>query len=69
VLSWSQVEDLFDISYQRGAITVHTDDGDIVFERRNGLYVADFSAWASICATVTTEREELYTKREIMLAQ
>jgi hypothetical protein len=44
VLSFADVEDLYDVTYDKGkSFTVHLPDRDIVFYRKKKLYVADFS--------------------------
>jgi hypothetical protein len=44
VLSFADVEDLYDVTYDKGkSFTVHLPDRDIVFYRKKKLYVANFS--------------------------
>ena len=46
VLCMADVEELYDISYEQGvSYTVHMDDRDLVFYKRDKLYVADMSDW------------------------
>ena len=53
---------------------MHMDIGDVVFEHRNKICVADFSKWISrfyqesdyqLTLMTTKEREHLYSKREV----
>ena len=58
------------------AYIVHMNDKDLVFKRRNKLYVADFLDWinqdfeesyAAICMMTVAEREHMYTnKKEVI---
>jgi hypothetical protein len=42
VLCMADVKDMYDITYEAGhAITVHMDEEDLVFYRRNKIYVGD----------------------------
>ena len=44
VLSFSEVEDTYDITYiPRQAFVVHLPERDIVFKHRGKLYIADFA--------------------------
>jgi hypothetical protein len=44
IISMSRVEDIYPITYTQGeSITVHMDDRDVIFKRRDGMYVADFT--------------------------
>jgi Arginine methyltransferase-interacting protein, contains RING Zn-finger len=75
VLSLADVEDIYDVTYiPRKAYIVHMNDRDLVFNRRNKLYVADFSDWikqdfeesyAAICMMTVAEKEHMYTKKEV----
>jgi hypothetical protein len=42
VLSFAAVEDMYEVTYNRGeGFTVHMPEKDIVFKRRDNLYVVD----------------------------
>ena len=74
VLCMSDVEDLYDITYIQGeSYTVHLPDGDLVFKRRNKLYVADMSEWATnapaVYVTTTSENEAGYSALEVKRAR
>jgi hypothetical protein len=75
VLSFAEVEDRYDISYVRGeSFTVHMPSQDVVFERRNKLYVADWCEEKEIAVdgtanTTVQENERLYTKEEVRRAK
>jgi hypothetical protein len=75
VLSFAEVEDRYDISYVRGeSFTVHMPSQDVVFERRNKLYVAEWCEEREIAAdgianTTVQENERLYTKEEVRRAK
>jgi hypothetical protein len=46
IISQSDVEGLYHLTYVQGeSITVHMGDRDIVFHKRDKMYVADFSEW------------------------
>jgi hypothetical protein len=81
ILSMARVEDLYPITYSQGeSITVHLDDQDIVFRRRDGMYVADFSDWlvededrvtemsTKLCLYTVEERESMYTRKQVRRA-
>ena len=69
VLSFSDVEDLYDITYVRKrAFIVHMADRDLVFKRKQKLYEADWDAARMVAATVC-ENEQLYTKDEVSRAK
>jgi hypothetical protein len=55
------VEDLYEITCNQGtSLTVHLPDRDIIFKRRNKLYVADFTEfYGNVLAT------KAYTKGEM----
>jgi hypothetical protein len=68
VLSFADVEDLYDITYvQKQAFIVHMSDRDLVFNRREKLYVADWGTERMVVATAQ-ENEQLYTKEEVRRA-
>ena len=47
ILCMADVEDKYDITYNPGkSFVVHMDDRDLVFERRNKMYIGDMSDWA-----------------------
>jgi hypothetical protein len=60
----ADVEDMYRITYVQGeSITVHMDHRDVVFSRREKMYVADFSDWLA----VDQQRvEQLYTSLSLM---
>jgi hypothetical protein len=65
VLSFADVEDLYEITYvQREAFVVHMLGKDLVFRRRDKLYVADWSDVGTVTATIQ-ENERLYSKNEV----
>jgi hypothetical protein len=42
----TNVEDMYRVTYVQGeSITVHMDERDVVFMRREKRYLADFSDW------------------------
>jgi hypothetical protein len=45
--------------------TVHMPDQDIVSERKNKLYVADWCIEGTVANATVCEDEQLYTKEEI----
>jgi hypothetical protein len=69
VLSFGAVEEAYDITYlRREAFVVHTAEKDIVFRRRDKLYVAEWYA-EGIVDTTVQENEILYSKEEIRRAK
>lgn len=69
VLSFSEVEDLYPITYvPKESFIVHLRDHDIEFKRRGKLYIAKWEEIAGIMATVQ-ETEALYSKAEIKRAK
>jgi hypothetical protein len=61
VLCFSDVEDVYDITYVQGhSFTVHLPERDIVFHRKDKLYVADFAqfAHAHVSKACTKAEEE-----------
>jgi hypothetical protein len=69
VLSFSDVEDVYPISYvEKTAFIVHLPHKDIAFKRRGKLYVAQWDEVATMMATVQ-ETEAMYTKAEISRAK
>ena len=64
VLSFSDVEGLYQITYEPFVgFTVHTPEGDILFEKKGKLHVADFVAYGHVMET------EVNTKAEIARAK
>jgi hypothetical protein len=69
----ADVEDMYDITYEAGhSITVHMNEEDLVFYRRNKIYVGDMREWetyreAPLSAMVTTvaDNESKLTAREL----
>jgi hypothetical protein len=71
VLSFADVEDMYQITYVQGeAFIVHMRDRDLIFRRRDKLYVADLqeTAVSTVQATVR-ENELVYTKEEVNRAK
>jgi hypothetical protein len=69
VLSFADVEDLYDITYIcKRALIVHMSDRDLVFKRRQKLYIADWGTVGIVVATIQ-ENERLYTKDEVNRAK
>jgi len=78
ILSQSDVEDKYPVTYIQGvSITVHMDDKDVVFERKNKMYVADFSDWivgdeedreSKIALATLNEKAQLYNAKELRRA-
>ena len=73
ILSAADVEDLYPITYQQGvSYTVHMGDRDLVFYRKDNLYVADFSDWitdAGLSMMTIEEREQIFSKKQVKQAQ
>ena len=77
VLCMADVEDLYDITYEQGdSYTVHLARGDLVFERRDKLYVADMRDWASAndeihhaMVTTVADNESKFTAQEVKRAR
>ncbi len=69
VLSFAEVEDKYKITYlRREAFVVHMAERDLVFSRRDKLYVADWYQYGRVEATVM-ENERLYSKEEVWRAK
>lgn len=63
VLSFADVEDMYDIMYRpQESFTVHFSERDIVFYRRDKLYVADFSRPIAAVTKAYTKGEEARTQ-------
>ncbi len=60
VLSFADVEDLYDITYiRKREFIVHMRDRDLVFKRRQKLYVADWGTVGIVAVTIQeNERKE-----------
>ena len=60
ILSFLQVEDKFPITYKsQDSFTVHLPHVDIMFKRRDGMYVADWTQYSRVYSTrVCTRAEE-----------
>jgi hypothetical protein len=66
VLSFADVEDMYEITYIRGeAFIVHMGDRDLVFKRREKLYVADLQETEYRVQATVRENEMVYTKEEV----
>ena len=71
ILSFAQVEDQYPITYTpQEAFTVHLPKGDIVFKRRDGMYVADWEGYKNVFSTtVCTKAEQEHAKIAYELAR
>jgi hypothetical protein len=85
IISQSDVEELYHMTYVHGeSITVHMGDRDIIFYKKDKMYVADFSEWIQkdsvtndyyeagdidLVLMTAQERESLYTKKEVERAR
>ena len=80
MLSMADVEDMYMITYVQGeSITVHMDHRDVVFSRREKMYVADFSDWLAVdqqrveqlytglSLMTVRDKENLYTRKEVLV--
>ena len=81
ILSMSDVEDIYPMTWTQGeSITVHMDEQDLVFTKRDKMWVADFSDWGvqdgdranqvkeSLCLLTVKDKEDMYTRREVRKA-
>jgi len=69
VLSFAAVEDMYEVMYNRGeGLTVHMPERDIVFRRRDDLYVVEWAETGSIYAAVK-ENESLYSAEQVRRAK
>ena len=69
VLSFAAVEDMYEVTYSRGeGFTVHMPERDILFKRRDNLYVVDWGDVGSVHATVQ-ENESLYSAEQVRRAK
>jgi hypothetical protein len=77
----ADVEDLYRVTYVQGeSITVHMDERDVVFTRRDKMYIADFSDWlvedqdrvgelySTLSLMTVREKESLYTSKQVRRA-
>ena len=71
ILSFAQVEDQYPITYApQESFTVHLPRGDIVFKRRDGMYVADWKEYGNIFySTICTKVQEERAKKAYELAR
>ena len=69
VISLSDVEDLYEVSYDQAiGFTVHMLDRDLVFKRHGKIYLADMRDWVTpggLAMMTVQEREAIYTKRQV----
>jgi len=76
IISMVDVEDMYRVTYVQGeSITVHMDERDFVFSRREKMYVANFSDWlvddqdrveqlyTGLSLLTVKDKEDLYTKK------
>ena len=65
ILSFAQVEDAYPITYEaQDSFVVHLPHIDVVFKRRNGMYVADWTQYGHVCSTqVCTKAEQERAER------
>jgi hypothetical protein len=69
ILSFAAVEDMYEVTYSRGeGFTVHIPERDIVFRRRDNLYIVDWAEVGSVHATVQ-ENESLYSAKQVRRAK
>jgi len=69
VLNSAAVEDMYEVPYNRGeGFTVHMPEKDIVFKRRDNLYVVDWAEVGNVHATVQ-ENESLYSAEQVRRAK
>jgi hypothetical protein len=80
IISMSDVEDKYPMTWIPGeSIIVHMDEQDVVFNKKNKMWVADFSDWiveeeelqgirTSLSLLTVEEKEALYTRREVRKA-
>jgi hypothetical protein len=78
LISMVDVEDMYRVTYVQGeSITVHMDERDFVFSRREKMYVANFSDWlvddqdrveqlyTGLSLLTVKDKEDLYTRKEV----
>jgi hypothetical protein len=81
IISMADVEDHFPMTWLPGeSIIVHLDERDVIFVRKDKMWVGDFSDWivsdeerlaemqTELCLLTVKEKEALYTKREVRKA-
>jgi hypothetical protein len=81
IISMADVEDRYPVTYVQGkSIVVHMEDRDVVFARRNKMYVTDFSDWivddeaqlqemyTGLSLMTTEDRERMYTRKQVCKA-
>jgi len=80
IISMSDVEDKYAMTWIPGeSITVHMDEQDVVFTKKNKMWIADFSDWIveeeelsqlknTLSLMTVEEKEALYTRREVRKA-
>jgi hypothetical protein len=71
ILSFADVEDMYEITYIRGeAFVVHMPGRDLILKRRDKLYVADIQEVAESMVQATVRENELvHTKEEVNRAK
>jgi len=67
VLSFAQVEDMYPITYEpQSGFTVHLPQVDMKFNRKDGMYVADWAEYKHVLhSTVYTKAEEERAKSRV----
>jgi len=69
VLSFAAIEDLYKITYSRDeGFMIHMPERDIVFRRKDNLYVLDWAEVGSVHTTVQ-ENESLYSTEQVRRAK
>jgi len=80
IISMSDVEDKYPMTWVPGeSITVHMDEQDVIFTKRDKMWVADFSDWIveeeelddmrmSLSLLTVEDKEALYTRKEVKKA-
>jgi len=69
VLSFAAIEDLYEITYSRDeGFMIHMPERDIVFRRKDNLYVLDWAEVGSVHTTVQ-ENESLYSTEQVRRAK
>jgi hypothetical protein len=77
----ADVEDMYRVTYVQGeSITVHMDERDVVFSKREKMYIANFSDWlvhdqdrveelyTGLSLLTVKDTENLYTFKEVRRA-
>jgi hypothetical protein len=73
IISMADAEDLYHVTYAQGeSIIVHMEDREVIFQRRDKMYVADFLDWVVDDEDKVQElysglsyRERMYTRKEV----